>query len=78
MLMIMYVEFHSLTQSPSTVQLKFLLDKNFVRPIYPCITEIICGINFRPCGKDCHRFYQEHMKVLLYMYSLTWYKKIAG
>ena len=65
MLMIIYVEFHSLTQSSSTVQLKFLLDKNFVQPIYPCITEIICGINFGPCDKDCHMFYQECMKVLL-------------
>ena len=31
--------------------------QSFSQPSYVCITEIISGINFHPCGKDCHRTY---------------------
>ena len=30
---------------------KYSLSKTFIKPSYPCITEIIIGINFRPCSK---------------------------
>ena len=35
---------------------KFLLDKNFTNPSYPCITEIFTGIKFRQWGKGQHIF----------------------
>ena len=35
---------------------KFLPDKHFAIPSYPCITEIFAGITFRQCGKGPHIF----------------------
>ena len=36
---------------------KFLLDINFTKPSYLCITELFGGINFRQCGKGRHILY---------------------